>query len=101
MSRSFWKVMPSMSRAEVGGPGQALAAAAFFVPAYFLLKRSTRRPRPAALLAGEERMAAGADLQAQLLLRGRVVQVAPQAQWTLTTWYSGWIPAFMALPGPR
>src|SRR5712692_7416165 len=28
-----------------------------------------------------------------------VVQVAPQAQWTLTTLYSGWIPGFMALQG--
>src|SRR5690349_21297120 len=27
----------------------------------------------------------------------RVVHVAPQAQWTLTILYSGWIPGFMAL----
>src|SRR4029077_12097561 len=28
----------------------------------------------------------------------RVVQVAPQAQWTFRTAYTGWIPAFMTLP---
>jgi hypothetical protein len=49
------------------------------------------------LLAGEERMALGADLDAQLFLGRAGRPRSPQAQWTGACWYFGWISVFMNL----
>ena len=90
ISRSFWKVIPSMS---VPGPrptqalaASALAASVFLRPAYLRLKRSTR---PAT--SSSRCLPVKKGWQAEQISRrisffvDRVVQVAPQAQWTLTT----------------
>jgi len=95
MSRSFWKVIPSISvvrrgppdaiRARGGRPASAFAAAAFLVPAYFLLKRSTRpaTSRSRCLPVKNGWQLEQISRRISFFVSG--VQVAPQAQWTLTT----------------
>src|SRR3972149_7135764 len=104
ISFSFWKVIASIAVSQGSAGGglrpQARAEAAFFF-AYLRVKRSTR---PAESISFCFPVKKGWQLE-QISRRSsflveRVVHVAPQAQWTLTTLYCGWNPAFMALPWP-
>ena len=98
MSRSFWKVIPSMTwrgRPVPAGlrpwPRPSLAESAFFVPdglvsPYLRVKRSMR---PAVSISRCLPVKNGWQVE-QISSRSsflveRVVQVAPQAQWTFTT----------------
>src|SRR6267154_1491343 len=87
----------------VNGSGYFLAAVAFAAAsAYFFVKRSTR---PAVSTSFCLPVKNGWQLEQistrrnSPLMVERVGNVCPQAQCTVTAWYSGWMPGFLKISG--
>src|SRR3954463_11500472 len=73
-----------------------------YVPPNFLLNRSTRPAVSTNFCLPVKNGWQAAQISTAIRDRVlRVVNVLPQAQWTLQTWYFGWVFSFMGAPFPR